>query len=323
MRKWRIRLKKILFFALVVFTLTFIISCGVKEVDTSSSLGAGIKRNAAAETAQKSSELVRVAFLREEMQGMKANGNQQFVEEMSMALGLPTELYVVENYTEAMEAMRTKQVDIASFSPLAYILASERGGAIAFAVKATSEEMKLYTNLVVVPAQSKVQSLTDLKGKSLLSTDSTGNSANIMGRAHLVSQLKVSNYELDSFINFTSSNGHEKSILTVAKGKIDGAIVCEPCIKKVIAAGLVKETDFRVISKSDPIPANPYAYRKTLPIELVEKLKAFVLSYKTEQNPNFFNYGKEAFFPMEDNDYQTVRDTAKALHMTSKQLLLN
>ncbi|MDF2815582.1 MAG: phosphonate transporter, periplasmic phosphonate-binding protein, partial [Paenibacillus sp.] len=97
---------------------------------------------------------------------------------------------------------------------------------------------------------------------------------------------------------------------------------CDTCIQKVIDAGLVKESDFRIIAKSDPIPTSPFTYRNDLPAELVEKIKAFMFDYHNQgAEPGFFANGTQRFFPIEDKDYQVVKDTAKALNMSPEQLL--
>ncbi|MBW7461542.1 PhnD/SsuA/transferrin family substrate-binding protein, partial [Paenibacillus sepulcri] len=114
---------------------------------------------------------------------------------------------------------------------------------------------------------------------------------------------------------------HDKSIIAIAKGQADGAGVCDTCIQRVVDAGLVKATDYRVIGTSDPIPGSPLAYRGDLPADLVQKIKDFVFGYD-KQNPDFFkDSNTTAYFPVDDSDYQVVKDTAKALNMSPEELL--
>ncbi len=290
---------------------------------TTKAVGAGPNPSAQATEAPKMPEVLRVGVLPGEEEGKLSRGNKKFVEDLGKATGLKTELFVGDDYTAVIEAMRTKKIDIASFGPFSYIIAAERSGAIPFAVKATSLEAAFYHSLIVVPADSKAQKLEDLKGKTFLFADPASTSGHLFPRAIFINKLGIKTEEVETyFSNLSFSGGHDKSILAVAKKTADGAGVCDTCIKKVIDAGLVKESDFRIIAKSDPIPTSPFTYRNDLPAELVEKIKAFMFDYHNQgAEPGFFANGTQRFFPIEDKDYQVVKDTAKALNMSPEQLL--
>ncbi|MFC4809875.1 phosphonate ABC transporter substrate-binding protein [Paenibacillus sp. GCM10023250] len=269
-------------------------------------------------------EVIRFGVLPGEEEGKLSRGNQQFVDDLGKALGIKTELYVGEDYTAVIEAMRTKKIDIASFGPFSYIIAAQRSGAVPFAVKAASKEAAFYHSLIVVPANSPAKSIADLKGKTFLFADPASTSGHLFPRMMMIKELGITNDQVDSyFSNVSFSGGHDKSILAIAKGQADGAGVCDSCIKRVVDAGLVKESDYKVIGTSDPIPGSPLAYRGDLPAGLVEKIKDFVFNYD-KQNPEFFKDAKGSmthYFPVTDADYQVVKDTAKALNMSPEELL--
>ncbi|MFE5323121.1 phosphate/phosphite/phosphonate ABC transporter substrate-binding protein [Paenibacillus sp. NPDC056579] len=267
--------------------------------------------------------VLRLGVLPGEEEGKLSRGNKQFVEDLGKELGIKTELYVGEDYTAVVEAMRTKKIDIASFGPFSYIIAAERSGAVAMAVKAVNEKEATYQSLIVVPAASPAQKISDLKGKTFLFADPASTSGHLFPRAAMIKELGITNDKIESFFsNVSFSGGHDKSILAIAKGTADGAGVCDTCIKRVVDAGLVKESDYRVIGKSDPIPQSPMAYRKDLPADLIEKIKQFMLNYhKDNKNPAFFSNGTQQFFLVDDSKYNVVRETAKALNMSPEQLL--
>ncbi|NHN34162.1 phosphate/phosphite/phosphonate ABC transporter substrate-binding protein [Paenibacillus agricola] len=311
-------------FALLVVLVLAILAagCGQRMADSgkpeAQAAGAAVVKEV---DAPKMPEVLRVGVLPGEEEGKLSRGNKKFVEDLGIATGLKTELFVGDDYTAVIEAMRTKKIDIASFGPFAYIIAAERSGAVPFAVKATSLEAAFYNSLVVVPASSTAQTIADLKGKTFLFADPASASGHLFPRAIFINKLGVKNEDIESFFsNVSFSGGHDKSIMAIAKGTADGAGVCDTCIQKVIDAGLVKTTDFRILAKSDPIPTSPYTYRKDLPVELVEKIKTFMFDYHTK-NPQFFANGTQKFFPIEDKDFKVVKDTAKALNMDPAQLL--
>ncbi|TBL70574.1 phosphate/phosphite/phosphonate ABC transporter substrate-binding protein [Paenibacillus thalictri] len=311
-----------------MFAVTALLAIALAGCGTTDKQAAGSAVPAAgAQTAQTAStkwpEVLRFGVLPGEEEGKLSRGNKQFVEDLGKELGIKTELFVGDDYTAVVEAMRTKKIDMASFGPFSYIIAAERSGAVALAVKAKSEDEALYKSLIVVPAQSKAQKIEDLKGKTFLFADPASTSGHLFPRAMMIKQLGITNDQVESyFSNVSFSGGHDKSILAIARGTADGAGVCDTCIKRVVDAGLVKESDYRVIGTSDPIPQSPFAYRKDLPADLVEKMKQFMLNYhKDNKNPQFFSSGTQRFFLVDDSKYNIVRETAKALNMSPEQLL--
>jgi phosphonate transport system substrate-binding protein len=307
---------------LAVFVLAIMATaCGkpADKADTATAATAAAK----ATEAPKWPDVIRIGVLPGEEEGKLSRGNKKFAEDLGKSLGVKTELFIGDDYTAVIEAMRTKKIDIAAFGPFSYIIAAERSGAVPFAVKATSSEAAFYHSLIVVPAASKAQTLADLKGKTFLFADPASTSGHLFPRGIFINKLGIKTEEVDTyFSNISFSGGHDKSILAVARGTADGAGVCDTCIQKVLDAGLVKETDFRIIEKSDPIPTSPWTYRKDLPADLVEKIKAFVFNYHTQTpEAGFFVNGTQKFFPIADKDYQVVKDTSKALNMSPEQLL--
>jgi len=266
-------------------------------------------------------EVLRLGVIPGEEVGKLSRGNRKLVEDLGKALGIKTELFVGEDYTAVVEAMRTRHIEIASLGPFSYIIAHERSGAIPFAVKARSKEEAFYYSQIVVPKDSPVQTVQELRGKTFLFADPASTSGHLFPRAKLIELLGISNDEIEKFFgNVSFSGGHDKSILAIAKGTADGAGVCSTCVERVIEAGLVNADDYRVIAQSDPIPTSPFTYRNDLPENLVEAIKAFFFNYHHE-NPDYFDDGTERFIPVEDKDYDVIRRTAEALNMSPEELL--
>nr|WP_238358063.1 phosphate/phosphite/phosphonate ABC transporter substrate-binding protein [Cohnella zeiphila] len=258
-----------------------------------------------------------IGFIPGENDG-KANDPKKIVaKDMSDALGIKVNVFEGEDYTAVIEAMRTKKIDVASFGPFSYIIAHERSGAEAFAVSAASEDAEFYHSLIVVPADSPAQSLADLKGKSMLFADPASTSGHLFPEMMFAKQFNLEPGKIDSyFSNVSYSGGHDKSIIAISKGQADSAGVCDSCIKRIVDEGLVKESDYRVLATSDPIPSSPLAYRNDLPADLVAAIKDFFLHYDNQDYLKGNHY-----FPVQDSDYQIIRDTADLLKMSPDDLL--
>jgi phosphonate transport system substrate-binding protein len=263
-----------------------------------------------------------VGVLPGEEEGELSRGNQILVDDLSEELGIEVELFVGQDYNAVIEAMRSKKIDLASFGPFSYIIAAERSGAVPFAVKGKSLEDAFYNSWLVVPDESDVQNIEDLEGKSMLFADPASTSGHLFPRTMLVKELGITNDEVESFFSSVSFSGsHDNSIISIANGDAEAAGVCAPCVERAIEGGVVKESDFRIIKKSDPIPSSPMTYREDLPEELVEKVKDFYYNYKNEE---FFEQSGDIearYFEIDDSQYQIIRDTAEALDMSPEQLL--
>lgn len=313
---------KIAWRMLAVISLAVITACG-SQTTAAETKSAGAAEAAAAQEDPKAHwpEVLRLGVLPGEEEGKLSRGNKKFVEDLGAALGIKTELFVGDDYTAVIEAMRSKKIDLASFGPFSYIIANERSGAVPLVVKAASKEAAFYHSLIVVPKDSPAQSIEDLKGKTFLFADPASTSGHLFPRAKIIEELGITNDEVESFFSAVSfSGGHDKSIIAISKGAADGAGVCDTCIQRVIDAEIVSADDFRVIAKSDPIPTSPLTYRSDLPADLIEEVRAFLLEYH-KQNPDFFSEGTQQYFPVEDDDYGVVRRTAKALNMSPEELL--
>ncbi|WP_052401063.1 phosphate/phosphite/phosphonate ABC transporter substrate-binding protein [Oceanobacillus jeddahense] len=245
-----------------------------------------------------------------------------FVEDLSEALGIEVELYEGEDYNAVIEAMRTKNLDLASFGPFSYIIAQERSNAVPFAVRAASEEEATYNSWIVVPDESEIQSLEELEGKNILFADPASTSGHLFPRGIFIDELGITNDEVESyFSNVSFSGSHDNSIMAIAAGDVDAAGVCSSCVERAIEGGMVSESDFRIIAESEPIPDSPLSYRSDLPESLVEEIQEFVYNYDNEE---FFEKAGDAearYVPVDDSNYEIIRDTAELLNMSPEDLL--
>ncbi len=245
-----------------------------------------------------------------------------FVEDMSEALGIEVELFQGEDYNAVIEAMRSEKLDLASFGPFSYIIAQERSDAIPIAVRAKDEEDATYNSWIVVPDESDVQTLEELEGKSILFADPASTSGHLFPRAIFIDALGITNDKVESYFSSVSFSGsHDNSILAIAAGDADAAGVCSSCVERAIEGGMVSESDFRIIAESDPIPSSPISYRADLPESLVEAIQEFVYNYDNEE---FFEKAGDAdsrYIPVDESDYDIIRNTAEALNMSPEELL--
>ncbi|WP_062051309.1 phosphate/phosphite/phosphonate ABC transporter substrate-binding protein [Bacillus sp. JCM 19034] len=251
-----------------------------------------------------------------------ARTSSAFADDLAEELGIEVEFFEGQDYNMMIEAMRAEQIDITNFGPFGYIIAVERSKAKPIAIMGESEESAMYHSVIIVPADSPVQTLEELEGEDFLFVDPASTSGHLFPRASMISQLGINNDEIESYFSSVAySGGHDKSILAIANGDAAGAAVCEFCVPMFAESGLFDADDVRIIQTTDPIPGGPLAYREGLPEDLVEAIKEFALSYH-EKNPEYFEVmGYKGYFPVEDSDYDVIRETAELLDMSPEEML--
>lgn len=256
--------------------------------------------------------------------GELSRSADQFAKDLGEYLGIEVETFEGEDYNMMIEAMRSKKIDLTTYGPFGYIIAAERSNAKLLAAMNNGPGTE-GTSVIIVPKDSPVQTVEDLKGKNFLFADPASTTGHLYPRATLMKLLNITNDEVPEFFsNVSFSGGHDKSLLAIANGDADGAATCSQCIEMIGGAGLINPDDVRVIAESDPIPGGgALAYRGGLPQDLVDKMREFALSY-AEKNPAYFEgMGAKGFFPAEDSDFDSVREVAKMLEMSPEEMLAN
>ncbi|WP_209121625.1 phosphate/phosphite/phosphonate ABC transporter substrate-binding protein [Alkalihalobacillus sp. BA299] len=267
-------------------------------------------------------ETLRLGMMATEDDNNFARSTSDFADDLSEELGIEVELFEGQDYNMMIEAMRAKKIDITNFGPFGYIIAVERSGAKPLAILGQSEESAMYQSVIVVPKDSPARSLQDLEGKDFLFVDPASTSGHLFPRASMLKELGLGNDELEGYFSSVAySGGHDKSLLAIANGDAAGASVCEFCVEMFADSGLFDVEDVRIIMESDPIPGGPLSYREDLPEDLVERIREFALSYH-EKNPEYFEVmGMKGYFPVEDSDFDVIRDTAERLNMSPSDML--
>ena len=265
-------------------------------------------------------ETLRVGVVPSEDESGVSERMEQFTEELGNALDLDTEVFMGTDYNAVIEAMRTGNIDIAFFGPFAYVLANERSGAEVFAIGGKSEDDITYTSAIIVPKDSTAKTLSDLKGTDFLFVDPASTSGHIFPRAKVIEELGVTNDEVEEqFKSVSFSGSHDASILAIVNGQADGAAVATDVMETMIDQGVVSEDDFTIIAQSDPIPRGPDAYRGDLPDDLKEAIQTFYYEY--EDDKFFEERGINGFYPVNDETFDVVRETAERLGMSPEELL--
>ncbi|MBY6682105.1 phosphate/phosphite/phosphonate ABC transporter substrate-binding protein [Rhodococcus sp. BP-316] len=174
-------------------------------------------------------------------------------EALSEKLNCPVEVTVVDNYSAEVLAMRNGQLELGVFGPLGYVFASQEADARPLASFGTADGvLSTYTAGVWVPKDSDIQSIEDLRGRSLALSEPGSTSGDALPRM----ALRDSGMQ-DSDVSITYAGGHPEALLALANGKVDAAEINSQQLATSTGEGQFDTSQFRQVWASDPIPNDP------------------------------------------------------------------
>ena len=231
--------------------------------------------------------------------------SKPFIDVFERKIGIPIKPFVAMDYTAVVEALRTNQLEVAFLGPASYVLAKDKVKcpieAVARGVMKVTGKSS-YRSFIITQQDSAIRSLADLKGKSFAFVDPASTSGNFVPR--YVFGKNGIDPERD-FATVYFAGTHQACLIAVKEKKVAAAAVAEEVYTLAIKKGHMKQSDFRVIFKSDPIPGSPFVIRTNLPVELQARLKKALLEIK---NVRFGKLGViVSMDPAKDEDYNIVR----------------
>lgn len=265
-------------------------------------------------TGTKVPEVLRIGLIPADDAESQMRNYQPVADYLSEKLGMKVEMQVTHDYTAAIEAMRSKHIEVAWFGPFSYLLAQKEAGAEALVVgqrRDTGETT--YRTVIVTRADSGIKKLEDLKGKTFAFVDPASTSGNLFPR------FVFSKYGIDP----------EKDFKTVIYAGTHNGV--ELAVKnKTVQAGADSDTSYGlmvkekqidpkvnvVIFQSDPIPGSPIAIRGDLPAEFKKKIQEALLNMDQQTMFKVQGWGDIGkYVEAKDSDYDIVRETAKVLNL--------
>jgi len=235
-------------------------------------------------------------------------------EYLSEKLGIPVEIQVTSDYTAAIEAMRAKHIDMAWFGPFSYIIAANVAGAEAI-VNGVKESTgsATYKSVIIVNANSGIETLEDLKGKTFAFVDPASTSGNLIPRKMLIEN------GIDPDEDFSTSyfaGTHNAVQYAIANGKVDAGASGDNVHQRMIDSGEISADVNKIIYESEPIPGSPIVVRGDLPAEFKQKIQDILVNMDQQTIHEVDGWGGIARYQkVTDSDYDVIRETAKILGM--------
>lgn len=258
-----------------------------------------------------------VAYAPNESTEQSVDARNGLAEDLKAKLGMEVEEIQATDYNAIIEALRTGKADLAYMGPLAIALGNERAGVEPIAMKADfgDKSQAIYHSLLVTnSANEDINSITDIKGKTIAFVDPDSTSGNLIPTAEIINAFPDENLTSEmlhtngEFFEAASYSGkHQAGLQAVAMGDVDVAPISDQILASEIENGNVNEEDIKIIHTSGDIPAEGMVVRGDLDPELKQQLQDFLINYDNEEYFDKVIKNPDARFVESDlSDYQAI-----------------
>lgn len=204
-------------------------------------------------------------------------------------LGVTVKLFPAADYAGVMQGFAAGQLDVSELSPAAFagawldcqcvepvVVPQEKDGSI------------FYVALMITRKDSGITSIEQMKGHSLAFTDPNSASGYLIPSASLRARgIDLTDGKYFSRVGF--SGGHEQGMIAVLNRQYDACVVWSSGLgeeasgftrgvpRVMVDKGMLKMADISIIWRSAKVPNGPWTVRASLPAELKQAFREFML----------------------------------------------
>jgi phosphonate transport system substrate-binding protein len=202
-----------------------------------------------------------------------------FLKHLEKVTGKKTKYFGLQNYAAQIEAMRSGRLHISAYSTGSLVYAVHLAGAVPFAIMRDAKGPSGYHLVIITQAKNdKINGIADLKGKRVAHVSQTSNSGH-QAPVYFFSRMGVvpgKDYQI------AFSGKHDNSALGVVNGDYDAAAVADTVVLRMVARGVIKAGDYKVVYTSPVFPTAGFAYSHNLEPRLAEKIREAFMTFKIQ-----------------------------------------
>jgi phosphonate transport system substrate-binding protein len=256
--------------------------------------------------------VLKVALLPDENASELIKRNQPLRDYLQSKLGKQIELIVTTEYSSMIEAMRFGRIDVAYFGPLSYVLARSKAEIEPFAAMVEGGK-PTYRSVLIASEKSGVSAIGDIRGKKVVFGDPASTSSHLIPKAMLEDAGLVADRDYQQ--NFVGA--HDAVAANVANSNADAGGLSEVIWDRLVERKIIDTSKVKVLGYSNEYPQYPWTMRSDLAPDLKDKIRD---AFLTLHDPVVLkSFKAEGFAPIKDDDYNVIRDLAKALHLKLAQ----
>jgi phosphonate transport system substrate-binding protein len=222
-------------------------------------------------------------------------------------LRIPVKLEVGANYAATGEALRFGRLDIAYLGPVTYIMQGRHTKLVPFARPTHAGDGPTFKAVIIVPSDSPVRKLSELRGKEIAFGDPASTSGTWVPEHELLEAGLVPNRDYTP----RALGAHDAVALAVANHRVAAGGLSMPVYHRLLKEGKLDGKAVRVLAESHPIPEYMWTFREGLDPAFREEIRKAFLGVTDPEALKVFR--ADAFIPAVDSDVDIVRRWVAAL----------
>lgn len=221
-------------------------------------------------------------------------------EDFSKLLGKPVSLESRRTYRDFTDSLSNNEFDIVFLQPFDFAWAADK-----LEYKALATRRSMLTAIVVTLPDSPLQSLKDLQGKKLASTDRSAAVSYLMR-----DELTKLGYQIGSDVKIEYHRSHVSCLQQVLIRRADACITAAPALHFFEHKHKRK---LRIIGESSEIASSLFAADSDVPDIEKAELSAHIVNWPNNpEGKRLLSNGRmEPFRSVTSKDYDSVREIAK------------
>ena len=202
-----------------------------------------------------------------------------FLAHMEAVTGKKVQFFPVQSNAAQIEAMRAGRLHIAGFNTGSNPIAVACAGFRPFTIMASADGSFGYEMEIITYPGSGIESVADIKGKSMAFTSQTSNSG-----FKAPSAILKADYDMIPGRDFEAlfSGKHDNSVLGVANKDYLAASIANTIMQRMFLRDVVKPEQIVSIYKSQTFPTTGYGVAHNLTPELQAKIEEAFFSFEWE-----------------------------------------
>lgn len=314
---------------LLALTLASVMTASLAGCGASASAGSATSAEAASATQESApggeDGVFTIAYAPNESNTEAADARNGLADDLSAVLGCEVEEIQASDYNAIIEALRTGKADMAYMGSQALALGVERTNLEPIVMKAEDgdpEKAIYHSVLITSSANEDINSIEDIKGKTMAFVDPDSTSGNLVPTAEIIQAFPDEDLNSDKlhtngdfFEAVSFSGSHQAGLQAVIKGDVDVVPISDQILASEIANGNAAEGDVKIIHESAAIPAEAVVVAEHVDQATRDKLVEFLTSYDNEQYfTDVIKVPGARFVECDMSDYEDIIELNKIIN---------
>ena len=230
----------------------------------------------------------------------------EFLQHLEDKTGKRVRFFPVQNNAAQIEAMRSGRLHVAGFNTGSTPLAVNCAGFVPVTIMAGEDGSYGYEMEIITHPGSGIETVEDLKGRTLAFTSQTSNSG-----FKAPSAILESEYGMKAGEDFKPafSGAHDNSVIGVVHRDYDAAAIANEVLKRMLDRDVVQKSDLKLVYRSQTFPTTAYGVAHNLTPELQANIRDAFFSFDwegTKLQEEFNGNGEAQFIPVTYKEHWEV-----------------